>query len=143
VAAEAFAMKRGHWIAASVLALAIFLALDAVWLSLMVDRLYRPALGALLAPSPAWWPALLFYLLYALGITGFAVAPAYERASWRVAALRGAALGLIAYASYDLSNQATLRGWSWSVTLADLAWGTVATALTAAVTTRLLLARRR
>jgi uncharacterized membrane protein len=108
-----------------------FLGLDAVWLSTMADRLYRPALGNLMADKFALGPAAAFYFLYVAGVVGFAVAPAVASGSATGALLRGAALGLVAYATYDLTNQATLRAWPWSVTLADMAWGTVATGLAA------------
>lgn len=113
------------------LAAVAFLGLDAVWLTTMADRLYRPALGSLMLEKFALGPAAAFYLMYVAGIVGFAVAPALAAGSATGALVRGAALGLVAYATYDLTNQATLRGWSWSVTLADLAWGTLATGLAA------------
>jgi uncharacterized membrane protein len=136
-------MKPRELLTAYVLALALFLVLDAVWLSSMLERLYRPALGHLLAPQVAWPAAALFYLLYAAGIVGFAVVPALEVNGPRIALLHGAALGLLAYATYDLSNQATLPGWPWAVTLADLAWGTVATGLAGWGSATLMLALRR
>lgn len=115
----------------------VFLALDAVWLTTMADRLYRPALGELMLErfSPA--PAVAFYLLYIVGIVVFVIAPALADEGWSGALWRGALFGLIAYATYDLTNQATLRGWAWRVTVADLCWGTFATAVAAAVATRL------
>jgi uncharacterized membrane protein len=125
------------------LVLVIFLVLDAVWLSSMLERLYRPALGHLLAPQVSLLPAVLFYLLYGAGIVGFAVAPAVEANRARIALARGAALGLLAYATYDLTNQATLPGWPWAVTLADLAWGTTVTALAGWGAATLMLALRR
>ena len=121
------------------LAALVFLALDAAWLTTMADRLYRPALGHLLAPQFAPSPAVLFYALYVAGIVGFAIAPALSAGRARVALARGAAFGLLAYATYDLTNQATLRDWPWAVTLADLAWGTFVTATAAGVAARLLL----
>jgi len=136
-------MKARELLTAYVLALVLFLVLDAVWLSSMLERLYRPALGHLLAPQVAWPAAALFYLLYAGGIVGFAVAPALEVNGARIALLHGSALGLLAYATYDLSNQATLPGWPWAVTLADMAWGTVATGLAGWGTATLMLALRR
>ena len=136
-------MKPRELLTAYVLALVLFLVFDAVWLSTMLERLYRPALGHLLAPQVAWPAAALFYLLYAGGIVGFAVAPALEVNGARIALLHGAALGLLAYATYDLSNQATLPGWPWAVTLADMAWGTVATGLAGWATATLMLALRR
>ena len=110
-----------------------FLALDAVWLSTMADRLYRPALGALMRPDFSVLPAAAFYLLYVTAIVVFAVAPAAKAGG---ALWRGAFFGLVAYATYDLTNQATLAGWPWHVTLIDLAWGTFATATAAVVAHR-------
>ena len=107
----------------------VFLGLDAVWLSTMASRLYKPELQGLLAESFRPAPALLFYVLYIGGIVGFAVLPAAKPLE---ALLRGAAFGLVAYATYDLTNQATLIRWSTLVTLADLYWGALATALAAA-----------
>lgn len=104
-------------------ALLCFLALDACWLTLMGPRLYRPVLGALMAEQPDWLAAGLFYPLYLLGLLVFAIVPGLEAGAARPALWRGALFGLVAYATYDLTNQATLRGWSWTVTLADLAWG--------------------
>jgi uncharacterized membrane protein len=105
----------------------VFLGLDALWLSTMAGRLYRPAIGHLMAPDFALAPAALFYLLYVAGIVGFAVAPALASGRALEALARGAALGLLAYATYDLTNQATLRAWPWHLTLADMAWGTFVT----------------
>lgn len=105
----------------------VFLGLDAIWLSTMAARLYRPAIGHLLAPDFALAPAALFYLLYVAGIVAFAVAPALASGRALEALARGAALGLLAYATYDLTNQATLRAWPWHLTLADMAWGTFVT----------------
>ncbi|HEY4066732.1 MAG TPA: DUF2177 family protein [Burkholderiaceae bacterium] len=115
----------------------VFLALDAIWLATMADRLYRPALGALMLERFVPLPAVLFYPLYFVGIVVFAIAPALAGGRWAGALWRGALLGLIAYATYDLTNQATLRGWSWRVTGADLCWGTLVTAVAAAAGARL------
>jgi uncharacterized membrane protein len=110
-----------------------FLALDAVWLTVMADRLYRPALGDLLLPRFALAPAALFYVVYIVGVVAFAVGPALADGRWTAALARGALLGLVAYATYDLTNQATLRDWPWRLTIADLCWGTFATAAAAAI----------
>jgi uncharacterized membrane protein len=120
--------------------LVAFLLLDAVWLATMAERLYRPAIGHLMRDGFAWQPALLFYALYILGLVVFGVAAGLERGSSTVAAGRCALFGLIAYATYDLTNQATLQGWPWIVTLADLAWGTVASGVAGAVACRATLA---
>lgn len=111
-----------------------FMLLDACWLTLMSDRLYRPALGPLLRPDFDVLAAALFYPLYFAGVVGFVVLPALSagRAHAPFAAFRrGAAFGFICYATYDLTNQATLIGWPWYVTAIDLTWGAFATALAA------------
>jgi len=110
-----------------------FLALDALWLGVMADRLYRPALGQLMLAQFAWGPALAFYALYVAGVVVFAVAPGLARGRWPWALRLGALLGLVAYGTYDLTNQATLKGWPWHVTVVDLCWGTAATGVAAAV----------
>lgn len=115
------------WIATA----AAFLGLDAVWLSLAASRLYQPLLGDLLRATFLLAPAALFYVIYTIGIVIFAVAPSLASARWTNAGLRGAALGFVSYAVYDLTNQATLRSWPVTVTVADLVWGTVLTAIAA------------
>ncbi|MBD9650289.1 DUF2177 family protein [Ensifer sp. ENS09] len=110
-----------------------FLILDAIWLSTMADMLYRPLLGDKLAPQFHLAPAVVFYLLYVAGIVFFAVMPVLDGGGLGKAALNGAVLGLVAYATYDLTNQATLRDWPLSVTLADIAWGAFVTAVGASV----------
>ena len=115
----------------------VFLVLDAAWLTTMADRLYRPALGRLLLDRFELAPAALFYALYVMGIVVFAVAPGLASGRWTTSLGLGALLGLIAYATYDLTNQATLRDWPWRVTLADLGWGTLVTAVAAAAGCRI------
>ena len=110
----------------------VFAALDMIWLSLAGPALYRPILGSILAERFSAPPAIAFYLLYVLGITVFASAPGLRAESWTKAALLGAVLGLVAYATYDLTNQATLKVWATRITLADMAWGAFATASAAA-----------
>ena len=103
------------------------LVLDGVWLSLMGDRLYRPVLGDMMATRVDLVAAVAFYLIFIFGVTWFATAPALREASAIRAAVNGALLGFVAYATYDLTNQATLTRWSSTITLADMAWGTVLT----------------
>jgi len=110
----------------------VFLALDAIWLTTMADRLYRPALGRLMLDRFEVLPALAFYAVYLVGVVVFAVMPGLESRRWTSALGLGALLGFVAYATYDLTNQATLRDWPWRVTLADLCWGTFVTAVAAA-----------
>lgn len=111
----------------------VFLALDAVWLTLMAERLYRPAIGHLMREGFDLLPAALFYLAYLTGMTVLVVLPSADA---RGALARGALFGFVAYATYDLTNQATLRDWPWHVTLADLAWGSFVTAASAAAAHR-------
>lgn len=106
-----------------------FLIVDAIWLSTMADMLYRPLLGDKLAPQFHLVPAVVFYLIYVAGIVFFAVMPALNGGGLGKAALNGAILGLVAYATYDLTNQATLEDWPLSVTIADIPWGAFVTAI--------------
>jgi uncharacterized membrane protein len=112
--------------------LVVFVAVDFVWLSVMADRLYRPVIGEMLAPSFRLGPAIAFYLFYAAGLTFLAVRPGLMSGSFATAALYGAVLGFTAYATYDLTNQSTLKNWSTTLTVADLIWGTFLSGLAAA-----------
>lgn len=109
-------------------------ALDALWLATMTSRLYRRALPDLLLETPKWAPAIGFYLLYAAGTLVLVVLPALDH-GWSIprAMLTGALLGLVAYGTYDLTNLATVRGWSPTVTVVDMAWGAGFTAVVVAV----------
>ena len=113
---------------------ALFLAMDAAWLTVMAERLYRPAIGHLMREGFDGLAATLFYIVYFVGIAAFAVLPSRRtRDAW----IRGALFGLVAYATYDLTNQATLRGWPWIVTGVDLCWGALVTAMSAALAHRI------
>lgn len=109
------------------------LPLDAIWLGTVGRTFYKNELGGLLLDRPAWGAALAFYLLYPIGVVVFAQAPALRDSSWLTALGYGALFGLMAYATYDLSNLATIRGFSTAVALVDMAWGAVLTALVAAI----------
>ncbi len=119
------------WIVAAITAALVFGALDAVWLSWAGPNFYRPRLGDILADSFRMMPALVFYVAYIAAIVWFAVRPGLSLGIG-AAALNGALLGAICYATYDLTNQATMRTWSTTVTVADIAWGAFATAVAAA-----------
>ena len=123
-----------RFIAAYLFSAIAFGALDAVWLNTMAQRLYRPELGDLLAREFRMAPALVFYALYLVGIQIFAVAPALASGRWVTALVYGALFGFFCYATYDLTNQATLRSWSVKLTLIDMAWGAFATGAAAAIT---------
>ena len=109
-----------------------FGALDAVWLSFMGPRLYKPTLGDILLANVNVPAAISFYLIYPIGILIFATLPALKAGSVAPALLYGALFGALAYATYDLTNQATLRNWTLQLTLADVAWGAVASGLAGA-----------
>lgn len=118
----------------------VFGALDAIWLTKVGPKLYRPEIGELLMDGWRPAPALIFYALYILGIQIFAVQPALAAGRWQVAAQYGALFGFFCYMTYDLTNQATMRVWSTKVTLMDIAWGTVATGIAAGAAAWLVLA---
>ena len=103
------------------------LVLDGLWLGFAANRIYRPQLGDLLLAGYRLAPAIAFYLIYVAGIVVLAVAPGLSAERWTIALSRGLALGLVAYATYDLTNQATLRHWSTMVTMIDMGWGTILT----------------
>ena len=108
----------------------IMLAIDAIWLGMMTDRLYRPQIGHLMREDGfSVVPAIAFYLIYIFGIVVLAQRPALH---WQGAMWRGAVYGFCAYSTYDLTNQATLRDWPWIVTVIDLAWGSALTAVVSA-----------
>jgi uncharacterized membrane protein len=118
----------------SYLAVAVsFVAIDMVWLTLMADRLYRPVLGDILKPQPELGPAAVFYLVYPIGLTALVVLPAQQAGSPLRVLLFGALFGCITYATYDLTNQATLRNWSTLLSIADICWGTVLAAISASI----------
>jgi uncharacterized membrane protein len=115
------------WLAAGV----VFLALDAVWLTMMSSRLYKPVIGELMSGKVEPVAAVCFYLLYISGVVFFAVLPALRDGDPVRAAMLGAMLGLLAYGTYDLTNQATLRAWAWKLTIADMVWGAFASGVAA------------
>lgn len=114
------------------IALFIFLGIDAVWLT-QASGFYRSQIGHLMAETPNLVAAGVFYLLYIAALVYFVVEPAAQAGSLKNAFLRGALFGLVTYATYDLTNLATLRDWPVLITIVDLAWGTILTATTAAV----------
>ncbi len=104
------------------------LVIDAVWLTTMAKRFYNHHLGHILAESPKLLPAGFFYLIYSLGITYFVVMPAIQGSfGYGKTFLIGALLGFIAYATYDLTNHATVKDWPTIVTCLDLVWGSLLT----------------
>lgn len=115
------------WLAAAL----AFLVLDLIWLSTMNARLYRPLIGDLLAPKPRLAPAIAFYLIFISGLVFFAVLPGLDEGRLRTTLIHAAVYGGVTYATYDLTNHATLRVWDLRVTLADMAWGVLLSAAAA------------
>ncbi len=122
-----------RWIVGYLAALVVFAAGDLTWLRLMESRIYRPVIGPLLADKPDVKAALGFYVLYLTGVTVFGIAPGLRSGRPLDAMGWGALFGLVAYGTYDLTNQATLRLWSTRLSLIDMAWGALITGLAALV----------
>jgi len=106
------------------IALPVFFALDMVWLGVIAKNLYKREIGHLMRETVNWPAAIIFYLLFILGIVFFVISPAVEKGSWVYAILVGAFFGFITYATYDLTNLAITRDWPLFITIVDLAWGT-------------------
>ena len=117
--------SKAYYIKLYFATLAAFFAIDMIWLGLAARTFYRKQLGFLLAPTTNWIAAIVFYLLFILGILVFVVVPGLEDNSLKTTLLRAALFGLITYATYDLTNLATVKDWPVLVTVVDLAWGTV------------------
>lgn len=105
--------------------LPIFFAIDMLWLGLVAKNFYAKHIGFLMRTDVNWAPALAFYLLFMVGLVLFVISPALQSNSWSHALLYGALFGLITYATYDLTNLATIKNWPLLVTIVDLVWGTV------------------
>lgn len=103
--------------------LAAFFVIDMIWLGLIAKGFYRKQLGFIMAEKINWAAAILFYLLFITGLVFFVVNPALRQDSALYAFLTGAFFGMICYATYDLSNLATLKNWPPIVTLVDIVWG--------------------
>ena len=118
-------------LAVYVATLVVFVGVDFVWLSRMGDTFYRPAMEGMAMEGFRPAPALVFYLLYAFGVTFFAVQPGLAAESWRTATLYGVMFGLVGYGVYDLTNQATLKVWPVALTMVDMSWGALLTGIAA------------
>ena len=121
-------MNRGL-VRAYLATLVPFLFLDALWLGLVAQSFYQSQIGFIMAKNPIWAAAIVFYLLYVAGMVVFTVQPSLGGGGLGRAAARGAFFGLICYATYDLTNLATLQGWPIAVTIVDLIWGASVSAL--------------
>jgi len=100
-----------------------FFAVDLIWLGVVANTLYKKYLGFIMSPSPNWIAAIAFYLLYIAGLVFFVIAPALDKRSLNYTIFAGMFFGLVTYATYDLTNYATLKDWPVIITVIDLAWG--------------------
>lgn len=111
--------------------LVLFLIIDGIWLGLVARNFYVQQLGSMLRPTPNFGVAGLFYALYVVGVLVFVIFPALNQGTWVTATAYGALFGLIAYATYDLTNMATLDGWPVVMSVVDMIWGAALTATVA------------
>lgn len=121
-----------------VLVLVVFLAIDAAWLSNAGKLIYTPEIGNLLRDKPNLVVAFIFYAIYALGLLVFVVQPALAQPGLGKALLLGAFFGLVAYATYDMTNLATMKGFTTRIAIIDMAWGTVLSASVSALSVWLI-----
>ncbi|MDX2414641.1 MAG: DUF2177 family protein [Bacteroidales bacterium] len=103
----------------------VFLVIDMIWLALIAKKFYRKHLGFLMSPKVNWTAAIIFYVIFIIGIVVFVVTPALDKDSLSHALIYGALFGFVTYATYDLTNLATLKNWPIVITIVDLIWGTV------------------
>ncbi len=122
-----------HWFFTFLITFVVFMIIDLIWLGLIAKNLYKKYLGHLMKKNVNWTAAIIFYCIFIAGLIFFVIDPALENESVRYAVLAGGGFGLITYATYDLTNLATLKDWPIAVTVIDLIWGTVLSGATAGV----------
>lgn len=120
-----------RYVAAYCGAALVFCVMDFIWLTKVAKNFYQSHMGELMTTEVKMVPAIIFYLVYLVGVVVFAISPALRAQNAMLAAGLGLLLGVVAYGSYDLTNMATLKGWSITLTLVDIAWGAVITATSA------------
>lgn len=116
-------MNFSFYLKLYLLTIPIFLLIDSIWLGLIAKEFYRNNIGHLMTEDPNKVAAIVFYLFFIIGIIFFAVVPALEGGNWKMALLYGALFGFFTYATYDLTNLATLKNWPVKVVIADIIWG--------------------
>ncbi len=116
------------------IAFPVFLVIDMVWLVVVAKNFYAKQIGFLMAKNPNLYAAMIFYLIFIAGLIVFVITPALDKKMWSQALLAGAFFGLVTYATYDLTNLATLRDWPLVITIVDLVWGMVLSASVSVIT---------
>jgi len=116
-----------------VIALIVFFAIDLVWLGLIAKNLYSKYLGFIMSDKVNWLAALIFYALFIVGLLVFVIEPALQDQNFTQLVLRAALFGLVTYATYDLTNLATLKDWPIQITIIDLIWGTTLSTLVSVI----------
>ena len=116
------------------IALPILIALDLSWVAVIANSFYKAEIGDLLAVSPNYYAAIIFYVIYTIGLLYFSLIPALKEQSFVLAFIRAAMLGFISYGFYNATNMAVLTHWSYLVAVIDTTWGTVVSAVTAGLT---------
>ncbi len=116
------------------IAFAVFLGVDAAWLVLIAKNFYTKYIGYFMAKNPNLWAALIFYLIFIAGLVFFVITPALDKKMWTQALLTGMFFGLVTYATYDLTNLATVKDWPLIVTIVDLIWGMFVSATVSVIT---------
>lgn len=114
-------------------AFVVFFAIDLVWLGVVAKNMYKEHLGFIMSPNVNWVAAIGFYMVFIAGLIFFALNPAIEKNSITYAIFVGGFFGLITYATYDMTNLATLKDWPVFITVVDIIWGTVLCSLTTTV----------
>lgn len=102
----------------------VFFVIDFIWLKFVASGFYSTKIGHLMASEPKLLPALIFYLIFVVGVIVFAVLPGYESQNLWKTIMLGALFGMLSYSTYDLTNLATLKDWPTSITIIDIIWGT-------------------
>ncbi len=116
------------------IALPVFFVIDMIWLGLVAKDFYRAQIGTLMKVDVNWTAAIIFYLIFIIGLVVFVISPAVEKGSWVHALLFGALFGFVCYATYDLTNLAVAKDWPLLVTIVDMLWGAVLAASVSTMT---------
>lgn len=111
-----------------------FFAIDMLWLGIIAKTYYKTKLGFILSPNQKWTAAMVFYLIYVGGILFFAINPSLKEMDWKVGLINGAVFGAMCYATYDLTNMATIAKWPIEIVVIDIIWGMTLTSIVALVT---------